>query len=212
MLPSMAEFVPSPPPNLDDIPSAEGPLPSREVLVGRPYALPVDVLGELHGPLFYGDYSGTRKLYACSRELVEELCDETRFAKNLTKSLARIRPLAGDGLFTAYHGEPNWQQAHDVLLPGFSYAGLRNYHAAMLDINSALIARWDASIGRSAVNVSEDLRKLAMDTVALAGFGARFDSFEYQGLAPIPQSFTAAIGALGLDGTATGFDAELTTL
>ena len=71
-------------------------------LAGRPYALPVDILGELHGPLFYADYSGFRKLYACSLELVEELCDESRFAKNLTASLARVRPLAGDGLFTAY--------------------------------------------------------------------------------------------------------------
>lgn len=212
MLPSMAELAPSPPPNLDDIPSAEGPLPAREVLAGRPYALPVDILGELHGPLFYGDYSGTRKLYACSLELVEELCDETRFVKNPTKALASVRPLAGDGLFTAYHGEPNWQKAHDVLLPGFSYAGLRNYHAAMLDINSELISRWDASIGRDAVNVSDDLQKLAMDTVALAGFGARFNSFDYDGLAPIPQSFTTAMGALRLDGTAPGFDAELSTL
>ncbi len=212
MLPGMPEFAPSLPPDLDDIPSAEGPLPSQEALVGRPYALPVDVLGELHGPLFYGDDSGTRKLYVCSPELVEELCDETRFAKNLTRSLASVRPLAGDGLFTAYHGEPNWQKAHDVLLPGFSYAGLRNYHAAMLDINSELISRWDASVGRNAVNVSEDLQKLAMDTVALAGFGARFDSFDFDGLAPIPQSFTAAMSALRLEGTAPGFDAELTTL
>ena len=65
---------------------------------GRPYALPVDLLGELYGPLFYGDYSGVRKLYACSLELVEELCDETRFAKNLTGTLARVRALADEGV------------------------------------------------------------------------------------------------------------------
>ena len=81
----MADFAPSLPPELDDVPSAEGPLPPPSDLVGRPYALPVDILGELHGPLFYADYSGFRKLYACSLELVEELCDESRFAKNLTR-------------------------------------------------------------------------------------------------------------------------------
>ncbi|OBK89124.1 hypothetical protein A5649_13815 [Mycolicibacter heraklionensis] len=82
-----------------------------------------------------------RKLYACSRALVEELCDENRFAKNPMRPLERVRQLAGDGLFTAYHGEPNWQTAHDVLMPGFSYAGLRNYHGAMLDIGTQLIQR-----------------------------------------------------------------------
>lgn len=212
MLPDMVDFAPSLPPNLDTIPSAEGPLPSPQDLVGRPYALPVDILGELHGPLFYADYSGVRKLYACSLDLVDELCDESRFAKNLTQGLARVRPLAGDGLFTAYHGEPNWQKAHDVLMPGFSYAGLQNYHGAMLDIGNQLIARWDACVGQRPADASTDLQKLAMDTVGLAGFGARFDSYNYDGLAPIPQSFTAAFGELGKEPTTTEFTKELAYL
>jgi cytochrome P450/NADPH-cytochrome P450 reductase len=163
--------------------------------------------------MFYADFNGGfKKLYACSLELVAELCDESRFAKNLTATLARVRPLAGDGLFTSYHGEPNWQLAHDVLLPGFSYAGLRTYHGAMLDINCKLIERWDASAGIGAVDVSTDLQKLAMDTVALAGFGSRFDSFDCPGLAPIPQSFTTALGELGSEATTPVFDHELATL
>jgi cytochrome P450/NADPH-cytochrome P450 reductase len=184
------------PPDLENVPSAEGPLPPPSELAGRPYALPVDILGELHGPLFYADCNGFRKLYACSLELVEELCDESRFAKKLTQSLARVRALARDGLFTAYHSEPNWQKAHDVLMPGFSYAGLQNYHGAMLDISCQLTARWGACIGQRPVDASTDLQKLAMDTVALAGFGARIDSFSYDGLAPVPQSFTTAMSEL----------------
>ena len=203
---------PSAPPELTDVASAEGPLPGPELLAGRPYALPIDLLAEVHGPLFYADFNGERKLYACSAELVEELCDETRFAKNLTASLARIRPLAGDGLFTAFYGESNWQKAHDVLLPGFSYAGLRTYHSAMLDINAQLISRWDAAAGHDAVDVSTDLQKLAMDTVALAGFGARFESFDVDGMAPIPASFTAALGEVFQNGVTPAFTGELTTL
>lgn len=212
MLPGMPDFAPSLAPELADVPSADGALPGPADLAGRPYALPVDILGELHGPIFYADYSGFRKLYVCSPELVEELCDEARFAKNLTPSLARVRPLAGDGLFTAFHGESNWQKAHDVLLPGFSYAGLRNYHSAMLDINSRMIERWDARAGRQPVDVSGDLQKLAMDTVALAGFGARFESYDHEGLAPIPQSFTDALGELGKGATTPRFEAERATL
>ncbi|BBY32534.1 NADPH--cytochrome P450 reductase [Mycolicibacter minnesotensis] len=212
MLPDMADLTASPPPDLDHVPSAEGPLPPASDLAGRPYALPVDILGDLHGPLFYADYSGVRKLYACSRELVEELCDEGRFAKNLMQPLERVRQLAGDGLFTAYHGELAWQQAHDVLMPGFSYAGLRNYHGAMLDIGDQLVARWDASAGDRPVDASTDLQKLAMDTVALAGFGARFDSFTHEGLAPVPQSFTAALAELGDAGATAEFDRERAAL
>jgi len=208
----MPDYAPSPPPTIDGIPSLDGPLPTDAELAGRPYALPIDVLAESLGPIFYADWGGTRKLYACSVELVEELCDETRFAKNLTASLARVRPLAGDGLFTAFHGEPNWQRAHDVLLPGFSYSGLRNYHDAMLDINCQLISRWDAQVGVDPVNVSDDLQKLAMDTVGLAGFGARFESYDYDGLAPIPQSFTSALAEVFTHGETPAFEAERNTL
>ena len=203
------EYTPSLPPTLDDVPVASLP---AAVSPGRPYALPVDVLAETYGPLFYGEWSDTRKLYACSQELVEELCDETRFAKNPTESLASVRPLAGDGLFTAFHGEPSWRTAHDVLLPGFSYAGLRNYHDAMLAINQELVSRWDARVGVGPVDVSGDLQKLAMDTVGLAGFGARFKSYDYDGLAPIPQSFTDALTEVFVNGESPAFSAELATL
>lgn len=206
------EFGPSSPPDLDGIPSAAEQLPGPELLVGRPYALSVDLLGELHGPLFYSDFDGARKLYACSAELVEELCDEDRFAKNLTQTMAKLRPMSGDGLFTAYHGEPNWQKAHDILLPGFSYAGLRAYHSPILDINSELISRWDAHAGNQLVDVSTDLQKLAIDTVALAGFGVRFNSFDFDGMAPIPASFTAAFTELIQHGVTPEFTTELTTL
>ena len=203
---------PSSAPELAGIPSAEGAFPDPQLLSGRPYALPVDILGELHGPLFYADFDGVRKLYACSANLVEELCDDERFAKNLTGSLDRVRPLAGDGLFTSYFGEPNWQRAHDVLLPGFSYAGLRSYHAAMLEINGQLVDWWDARAGRQPVDVSTDLQKLAMDTVALAGFGARFNSFDVEGMAPIPASFTAALSEVFQNGPTEAFQAELSIL
>lgn len=209
----MTEFAPSLPPTLDDIASAEGhALPNGAELAGRPYALPIDLLGERYGPIFYADFNGFRKLYVCSMDLVDELCDEARFAKNITQTLDRVRPLAGDGLFTAYHGEPNWQKAHDVLLPGFSYAGLRNYHEAMLDINAELISRWDARVGQRRVNVSDDLQKLAMDTVALAGFGARFASFDHDGLAPIPQCFMSALTEAVTHGETAEFIAGRTLL
>ena len=49
---------PSAPPELTGVASAEGPLPGPELLAGRPYALPIDLLAELHGPLFYAHFNG----------------------------------------------------------------------------------------------------------------------------------------------------------
>ncbi|WP_343232065.1 cytochrome P450 [Mycolicibacterium sp. CBMA 361] len=189
----MESFSPAVPPEIPGVPSAVGvELPPGPV-PGRPYSLPLDLLTEQYGPLFYADFGGSRRLYACSLPLVDELCDETRFSKALTDRLARFRPVVGNGLFTAYPGEGGWQEAHDVLIPGFSFSGLRSYHPAMLDINRQLIEQWDAAVDTRAVDVAGDLAKLAMDTVGLAGFGARFDSYQHDGLADIPASFAATL-------------------
>lgn len=189
----METFSPAVPPEIDGVPSAVGMELPHGPIPGRPYALPADLLAEQFGPLYYADFGGSRRLYACSLALVEELCDETRFAKGVTDRLDRFRVLAGNGLFTAYPGEDGWQQAHDVLIPGFSFSGLRRYHPAMLDINRQLIALWDNAAGHHSVDVAGDLAKLAMDTVGLAGFGARFDSYHQDRLAEIPASFAAAL-------------------
>ncbi|WP_135457429.1 cytochrome P450 [Mycobacterium sp. DL99] len=192
----METFSPALPPDIDGVPSAVGTELPPGPVPGRPYALPADVLAEQYGPLFYADFTGSRRLYACSLALVDELCDETRFAKGITDRLDRFRTLVNNGLFTSYPGENGWQQAHDVLVPGFSFSGLRSYHPAMLDINRQLIALWDetaGAVGPRLVDVAGDLAKLAMDTVGLAGFGARFDSYRQAGLADIPASFAAAL-------------------
>ena len=73
------EFTPSLPPELDNVPSAEGPLPTPADLTGRPYALPIDLLGEVRPDL--PPTGGIRKLYVCSLELVNRLCGETRFVR-----------------------------------------------------------------------------------------------------------------------------------
>ena len=206
----MESFSPAVPPEIPDVPSAVGvELPSGPV-PGRPYSLPLDLLSEQYGPLFYADLGPGRRLYACSLALVDELCDESRFSKALTGRLARFRPVVGNGLFTAYPGEEGWQEAHDVLIPGFSFSGLRSYHPAMLDINRQLIAQWDAAVGTRTVDVAGDLAKLAMDTVGLAGFGARFDSYQHDGLADIPASFAATLDQVraGANGVQAVFWAE----
>ena len=72
------KLAPSPPPELPDVPSAAEVLPGPELLVGRPYALPVDLLGELYGELFYADFDGERKLWL-------ELCEGEEVCLRLAK-------------------------------------------------------------------------------------------------------------------------------
>ena len=56
---------------------------------------------------------------ASSQELVNEICDESRFGKRIQGALQEIRAVVGDGLFTAHSHEPNWAKAHRILMPAF---------------------------------------------------------------------------------------------
>jgi cytochrome P450 len=135
--------------------------------------------GHRLGPVFRRKAFGKEIVFVWGADLAAELADESRFAKHVGLGVANLRPVAGDGLFTAYNHEPNWQLAHDVLAPGFSREAMAGYHPMMLAVTERLTDRWDReqAAGR-AVDVPGDMTKLTLETIARTGFGHDFDSFE----------------------------------
>ena len=120
--------------------------------------------------------------------LTAELSDETRFRKLLGKALLEVRNITGNGLFTARSDDPDWATAHRVLMPAFSQRAMRGYFPMMLDVVEQLAAKWDAQPGAD-IAVAADMTRLTMDTISLAGFGRRFDSFS----SPVLHPFLAAM-------------------
>ncbi|MFD9908369.1 cytochrome P450 [Streptomyces sp. NPDC059063] len=146
------------------------------------------------GPIFRRKAFGREVVFVGGARLAAELADEARFAKHVGLGIANLRPLAGDGLFTAYNHEPNWQLAHDILAPGFSREAMAGYHPLMLDVARQLMAHWDAqeAAGR-AVDVPGDMTKLTLETIARTGFGYDFSSFARSRPHPF---VTAMVGTL----------------
>lgn len=149
--------------------------------------------GEL-GPIFRRRAFGKEFVFVWGAPLAADLADETRFAKHVGLGVANLRPIAGDGLFTAYNHEPNWQLAHDVLAPGFSREAMEGYHGMMLAVAERLTGHWDreAAAGRT-VDVPGDMTKLTLETIARTGFGHDFGSFERDRPHPF---VTAMVGTL----------------
>ncbi|GAA3146462.1 hypothetical protein GCM10017687_74340 [Streptomyces echinatus] len=86
-------------------------------------------------------------MFVWGARLAADLADESRFAKHVGLGVANLRPVAGDGLFTAYNHEPNWQLAHDVLAPGFSREAMAGYHGMMLAVAGRLTDHWGPAAG-----------------------------------------------------------------
>ncbi len=129
-------------------------------------------------------------LFVTSADLVGELGDETRFRKMPGPGLRVVRKFAGDGLFTAFSEEPNWGKAHRILLPAFSQRAMRGYFDMILEVCDQLVAKW-TNLSGTDVLVADDMTRLTLDSIAIAGFGHRFNSFEKEEL----DSFLLSLGS-----------------
>ncbi|MFM9853029.1 MAG: bifunctional cytochrome P450/NADPH--P450 reductase [Sphingomonadaceae bacterium] len=139
--------------------------------------------------LFFGS---AVTIWVTHPDMVAELSDETRFRKMPGPSLRAVRAFAGDGLFTAYSEEENWGKAHRILLPAFSQRSMRSYYDMILEVCDALIAKWEGAVGTD-VMVADDMTRLTLDSIAIAGFGYRFNSFENEALDPFLEALGSAL-------------------
>ncbi|MEW2119860.1 cytochrome P450 [Streptomyces sp. NPDC005474] len=184
-------------PELHRIPHPPHRIPLLGDLVGVSARTPLQDsmrFGRRLGPIFRRRAFGKEIVFVWGADLTADLADESRFAKHVGLGVANLRPVAGDGLFTAYNHEPNWQLAHDVLAPGFSREAMAGYHPMMLAVAGRLTDHWDRqqAAGR-AVDVPGDMTKLTLETIARTGFGHDFGSFEREHPHPF---VTAMVGTL----------------
>ncbi|MFD5791986.1 cytochrome P450 [Streptomyces diastatochromogenes] len=169
-------------PELHRIPHPPRRLPLAGDVLGVDRRRPVQDsmrFGRELGPIFRRRAFGNEFVFLWGSRLVADLADESRFAKHVGLGIANLRPVAGDGLFTAYNHEPNWQLAHDVLAPGFSREAMEGYHGMMLAVAARLTGHWDRELAAGrAVDVPGDMTKLTLETISRTGFGHDFGSFE----------------------------------
>lgn len=160
-------------------------IPVADISETGPTGAPVQQamgLARTHGPVFRRRLHGRDVLFVSDPDLVAELSDEERFAKSIGPALVNVREFAADGLFTAYNEEPNWARAHDILMPAFALGSMRTYHPVMLKVARRVLDSWDAHAAADGkaprpVEVSEDMTRMTLDTIGLAGFGFDFESF-----------------------------------
>ena len=135
-------------------------------------------MAEEYGPIFKIATPGGVRLFVSGPELVDEVCDDARFDKKVAGGLANLRKgPRGDGLFTSDTDDPLWARAHNILMTPFSLQAMRDYMPKMLDLADQLMDKWSRLNPGEEVDVAADMTRLTLDTIALCGFGYRFNSF-----------------------------------
>ena len=184
-MPSATVPIPQPPPrpvvgNLPDIDSSKGILGLVEV-------------AEQYGPIVRIQFFNRSIVALSSQELVNEVCDESRFGKVLGVALREVRQFAGDGLFTAETQEPNWQKAHRILMPAFGPAALKRMFAGMDDIVEQLLLKWERLGPTARIDVPDNTTRLTLDTIALCSFTYRFNSLYREEMHPFVGAMVRAL-------------------
>lgn len=154
-------------------------------------------LSRKYGPFFKIQVFDRTVYIASSQELVNELCDETRFNKRVHPPLEEIRAFAKDGLFTAYSEEPNWAKAHRILMPAFGPIGVRGMFDQMLDIADQMFVRWERFGPNTVIDVPDNMTRLTLDTIALCAFDYRFNSFYQDEMHPFVGAMVGALKESG---------------
>ena len=133
-----------------------------------------------YGPIFKAQRARRHPAASCPEpDLVDEICDDARFDK---RSAAGWRTCsegpAGAGLFTAETNDPLWQRAHNILMAPVQPAGDARLHAQDARHRRPADGQVGAAQpGRGGRRRRPDMTRLTLDTIALCGFGYRFNSF-----------------------------------
>lgn len=152
-------------------------------------------LADTYGPIFAHHAPGEHIVVINNHELLDEVFDEKRFHKVPFGALAQLRNGVGDGLFTAFSDEENWQVAHRILTPKFGPLAIQGMfdgesnlcptgqviaessRLEMLDIANQMVGKWARQGPEVAIDPSSDFTRLTLDSIALCAMDTRFNSF-----------------------------------
>ena len=182
---------------VEDIPGPKG-LP----VVGNMFDVPAErtivtlmgLVGE-YGPMIRLRTPAGDRFVASGLAMIDDLCDDERFDKLVGDGQKAVRSFGRSaGLFTSDTDDPNWSKAHNILLPNFSQQAMRDYVPMMNDVATQLMQKWERLNPGEPVDVTADMTRLTLDTIALCGFGYRFNSFYRDTMHPFVEAMYGVLG------------------
>jgi cytochrome P450/NADPH-cytochrome P450 reductase len=173
--------------SIPDRPEGARPIPGPKPypVIGNMLDMPGDrmmqrllELSTEYGPMLKLQAGDGARYIASGLDMIDDLCDDSRFIKYVGEGQRQLRESQESaGLFTADSDDPLWKSAHEILLPAFSQRAIRAYVPMMVDIADQLLLKWERLNPGEPVDVTGDMTRLTLDTIALCGFGYRFNSF-----------------------------------
>ena len=82
-------------------------------------------------------------------------------------------------------------------MPAFGPLGIRGMFDQMLDIADQMLVRWERFGPNAVIDVTDDMTRLTLDTIALCAFDYRFNSFYQREMHPFVDAMVDALSETG---------------
>ncbi|TVY56947.1 Bifunctional cytochrome P450/NADPH--P450 reductase [Lachnellula cervina] len=164
-------------------------------------------LADIYGPIYQVVFKGTRTIVVSSAAILEELVDEKRFQK--LPPLAFSNDSKARGLFAAATDDPDWGQAHRILIPEMGPLSTDKMFDDMKDIANQLVLKWARKGPEDRILLTDDFTRLTLDTIALCTMKYRFNSFYSSEMHPYVDAMMNVLQESGSRSTRPAFISAL---
>ena len=153
----------------------------------------IERLADIYGPIFQLHLAGKRLIVVSSAAFLAEVADEKRFMKHPPAAAGGGEGKGAKGLFGAKTDDPDWGQAHRVLVPAFGPLSIEAMFPEMKDIANQLLLKWARQGLESRISATEDFTRLTLDTIALCAMDYRFNNFYTDSMHPFVDAMTRTL-------------------
>ncbi|KAI9203738.1 cytochrome P450 [Polychytrium aggregatum] len=145
--------------------------------------IPVIAIYELvqkYGHFFPLSFGARNVLVVSDPYLIQDIMRQDDAFSKLTNNgaLHYLKPITGNGLFTANDHDVEWGRAHRILLPAFSVRALSSSIPMMNEQTLLLVKAFKTRFQdtNTSFDVSDWMSKVTLDIVSLFGFSYKLDS------------------------------------
>ncbi|KAE9973469.1 hypothetical protein EG327_009087 [Venturia inaequalis] len=170
--------------------------------------LALERMADIYGPIYQLWLNGKRTIVVSSAAILEELIDEKRFRKIAPAALAQKTGEA-KGLFSASNDDPDWGQAHRILIQPMGPLPVEGMFDDMKDIANQLILKWARKGPEDRILLTDDFTRLTLDTIALSTMKYRFNSFYSAEMHPYVDAMLNVLEESGARATRPAFISAL---
>ncbi|KAI8297955.1 Bifunctional cytochrome P450/NADPH--P450 reductase [Colletotrichum sp. SAR11_59] len=131
-----------------------------------------------HSEIFKAKVGPKTVVFITGHKLVEEVCNQKRFRKQVTDPIREIQKSVHIALFTAFHNSPEWPVHHNIIEPKLSKEAVKDLFGDFLNTTNELFDIWRDLGPGAELEILIQLDRLNLEATTLSLFGKKLNGLK----------------------------------